>query len=145
MSQIDETLGVVVRKVVQMNAHKKTPSQREEAGGLKNRLQLGLRCGRVIAIKAVAPAMTIQVYTNLIKRRNQIVSINALVSPKHCESVPLIGGSTSKKPNQSCCTNRVIPRTTRQPDWNHVDRGDLVHHPVDTMMERAVRMTGEKK
>ena len=38
-----------------------------------------------------------------------------IASPKHCEFVPPSGGSTSKKPRQSCCTNRVTPRTTRQP------------------------------
>ena len=69
----------------------------------------------------------------------------AIASQKHCEITPPVCGGTSRETNQSCCKNRVTPRTTRQPNWNHVDRGNLVRHTVDTMMERAVRMTGEKK
>jgi len=37
------------------------------------------------------------------------------VSPTRCESLALICARTSKKHNQSCCMNRVTPRTTRQP------------------------------
>ena len=43
-----------------------------------------------------------------------------------------------RKINRSCLMNRVIPRTTRKPNWNHVDRGNLVQHTVTTMLERAV-------
>jgi len=64
-----------------------------------------------------------------------------IASPKHCEFVPPLGGSTSKKPELSCWINRAIPRTTRQPNWNHVEWGNLVQHTVNTMLERAVTMS----
>ena len=67
------------------------------------------------------------------------------VSPKHCELSPWFVADLQIKTNQSCCINRVTPRTTRQPNWNHVDRGNLVRHTVDTMMERAVALTKEMK
>ena len=54
----------------------------------------------------------------------------ATASLKHCEIMPQVCGRPSRETNQSCCKNRVTPRTTRQPNWNHVDRGNLVHHTV---------------
>ena len=130
-----------------MNPHKnESPTTGRGSQAFKTAsLTRVVKWSRFTSSKQLQPAMTFQVYTKSIKRRNPIGKTYALVSPKHCEYVPLIGGSTSKKPNQSCCTNRVTPRTTRQPNWNHVEWAPLVHHTVDTMMERAVRMTGEKK
>ena len=124
-----------------MSLKDETPDTGRDAEGFKKPLRRGGNGFIVTTSKQSAVAMTSQVYTKTHNRNKN----PALVSPKHCEYVPLIGGSTSKKPDQSCCTNRVTPRTTRQPNWNHVDRGNLVRHTVDTMMERAVRMTGEKK
>ena len=57
----------------------------------------------------------------------------ANASQKHCKQIGAFGSLTFKKDQvtqKSCCTNRVTPRTTRQPNWNHVDRGNLVHHTV---------------
>jgi len=45
----------------------------------------------------------------------QNLSNFANVSPTRCETLALICARTSKKHNQSCCMNRVTPRTTRQP------------------------------
>ena len=121
-----------------MSLKDETPDTGRDAEGFKIcLLTRAVERRRFNASKQYAVAMTSQVYTKTHNRNKN----PALVSPKHCEYVPLIGGSTSKKPNQSCCTNRVTPRTTRQPNWNHVDRGNLVRHTVDTMMERAVGLT----
>ena len=95
----------------------------------------------VTSSKQSAVAMTSQVYTKPTNRNKN----PALVSPKHCELSPWFVADLQIKTNQSCCTNRVTPRTTRQPNWNHVDRGNLVRHTVDTMMERAVALTKEMK
>ena len=57
----------------------------------------------------------------------------AIASQKHCE-IDVNLSLSFKEADKSCCINRVIPRTTRQPNWNHVDRGNLVRHTVDTMM-----------
>ena len=70
------------------------------------------------------------------------------VRPNPCEH-SVFGSLIFKKDQnatqKSCCTNRATPRTARQPNWNHVDRGNLVRHTVDTMMERAVALTKEMK
>jgi len=124
-----------------MSHKSETLSTGRDAEGFKKPLRRGGNGFIVTTSKQSAVAMTSQVYTKTHNRNKN----PALVSPKHCEYVPLIGGSTSKKPDQSCCTNRVTPRTTRQPNWNHVDRGNLVRHTVDTMMERAVALTKEMK
>jgi len=95
-----------------------------------------------IASKQIPATLTNQPQLYL-KRINSCKSIGnpyALVSPKHCELNADLS-LTFKKADQSCCTNRVTPRTTRQSNWNHVDRAPLVRHTVNTKMERAVAMT----
>jgi hypothetical protein len=120
-------------------------SQKKAAGGVATLFQntpcQDSRGGcRVFTSKQLQPAMTNSVYTKPIKSRKP----TAKISPKHCEldaDLSLI----FKQANQSYCTNRVTPRTTRQSNWNHVDRAPLVRHWLDTMMERAVSITGELK
>ena len=54
---------------------------------------------------------------------------------------PKICGWTSKNQIQvaeQIGSHRALPVSQY---WNHVDRGNLVHHTVDTMMERAVEIS----
>ena len=98
---------------------KETTNKKAPAGWkqrLSNtRLQVIASACRMTSSKQITAAETNQVYTISIKSRKPINIINALVSPTRCETLALICARTSKKHNQSCCMNRVTPRTTRQP------------------------------
>mgnify|MGYP003493146932 CR=1 FL=1 len=73
-----------------MSAHKKARTNGREDSGFRNRLTEGQSRRYGIAIKAARPAMTIQSYTKIIAGRKPIViSYDALVSPKHCEWLPI--------------------------------------------------------
>ena len=130
MSQINETPDI---------------NGRDDAEGFKTAyLTRVAKWSNLTLSKQFTATLINQLYTISIKSRKPIGKTYALVRPNPCEH-SVFGSLIFKKDQnatqKSCCTNRVTPRTTRQPNWNHVDRGNLVHHPVDTMMERAVRMT----
>ena len=73
-----------------MSLKDETPDTGRDAEGFKIcLLTRAVERRRFNAIKAVAPAMTNQLYTISIKSRKQIENINALVSPKHCEFLPI--------------------------------------------------------
>ena len=72
---------------------------------------------RFNAIKAVAPAMTNQLYTISIKSRKPIGKTYALVSPKHCELWNLQVGCPSEKPDLSDHFLKRSPEKDKQRKW----------------------------
>ena len=106
----------------------KTPTE----GGFRNRLTDGVAAANI--------EVRIQYEYSLAQNPLMI----ATASPMRCK-FGLGLWQNIRKINRSCLMNRVIPRTTRKPNWNHVDRGNLVQHTVSTMLERAVGITNFTK
>ena len=106
-----------------------SPSNGREAEAFRNRLTVGVS----------AANLDTAIYQDKHSLAQNPVYL-AIASQKHCEN-SAFGSLTFKKDQKSCCMNRVTPRTTRQPNWNHVEWGNLVRHTVITMMERAVALT----
>ena len=159
MSQIDETL-----------------STGRDAEGFKIcLLTRAVERRRFNAIKAVAPAMTNQLYTISIKSRKQIENINALVSPKHCELLPLFTAGLQKSKHEIVLCgieairmgfekfpDRKIPKVAglnrittpsevthfRQPtvtQWPHLGKGTGVACRLHITSERGLNMPLKRK